>query len=77
MKALESLSNYKNYDKFIKRLKRIKNPKSFYKFIQRSEFFNELFVFYKEGTGVVVDNFNDNEEGFDYALQNDYNIKIE
>ena len=77
MKALESLSNYKNYDKFIKRLERIKNPKSFYNFIQRSEFFNELFVFYKEGTGIVIGNFKDNEEGFDYALEHDYNIKID
>lgn len=45
-KALENISNYKNYEKFKKRLDRFKNPINFYKFTQRSEYFKDIFIKY-------------------------------
>lgn len=77
MKSLESLSNFKNYDKLIKRLEKINDPLYFYKLIQKSNFLNELFVFYKEPDTIVVGKFESTEEGFNYALEHDFNIKIE
>lgn len=76
-KALESISNYENYEKFKKRLDRFKNPLNFYKFIQKSEVMKDLFVYYKGGQGLVIGAFASDEEAFDYALENDYGIKLE
>lgn len=76
-KALESISNYENYKKFKKRLDRFKNPINFYNFIQKSEIMKDLFVYYKGGQGLVIGAFSTDEEAFDYALENDYNIKLE
>ena len=45
-RALENISNYKNYEKFKKRLDRYKNPINFFKFVQRSEYFRDIFVKY-------------------------------
>lgn len=75
--ALEGISNYKNYEKFKRRLDRYKNPINFYKFIQKSEVMKDLFVYYKGGQGLVVGAFANDEEAFDYALENDYNMKID
>lgn len=79
MKAYENLSNYQNYEKFKKRLERFKNPINFYKFIQKSEYFKDLFIRYIPGKGVVVTtgDFDTDEEGFNYALENDYNMNLE
>lgn len=77
LKALEELKNYKNYNKFMKVLNRYKNPISFYNFIQKSDIMSDLFVYYKGGEGIIIGNFASSEDSFDYALENDYGIKIE
>lgn len=76
-KALEGISHYENYEKFKKRLDRYTNPINFYKFIQKSETMKDLFVYYKEGSGMVVGEFSSSEDAFNYALENDYKIKID
>lgn len=76
-KALEQISNYQNFEKFKKRLDRFKNPISFYNFIQKSEIMKDLFVYYKGGEGLVIGAFSNDEEAFNYALENDYEMTID
>ena len=78
-KALKEIEDYKNFDKFKRRLDRFKNPINFFKFTQRSEYFKDLFVRYVPGKGVniVIGDFEIDEDAFNYALENDYGIKIE
>lgn len=74
-KALEEIQNYKNYKKFKKMLDKIKEPKEFYEFIQKSSTMSDLFIYYKGNEGIVIGNFSTSEDAFNYALENDYNIK--
>ena len=74
--ALQEIQNYKNYVKFKNRIDRIKDPQAFYDFIQKSETMKNLFVFYKGGDGLVLGAFSTNEDAFDYALEEDYNMKV-
>lgn len=74
--ALEEIQNYKNYKKFKKMLDKIKDPKEFYETIKKSKVMRELFVFYKGNNGIVIGQFASSEEAFNYALENDYNIKV-
>ena len=75
--ALEGISHFNNYEKFKKRLDKFKNPLNFYNFIQKSETMKDLFVYYKGGEGLTIGAFATTEEAFDYALENDYNMKVE
>ena len=79
MEGFKNWSNYENYEKFKKRLDRFKNPINFYKFIQKSEYFKDLFIKYVKGKGVVVvvGDFEEDEYAFNYALENDYGMKID
>ena len=74
--ALEEIQNYKNYKKFKKMLDKIKDPKEFYEFIQKSPTMSDLFIYYKGNQGIIIGEFASSEEGFNYALENDYNIKV-
>lgn len=76
-KALEELSNFKNYDKFKEKLDSITNPLSFFRFIQKSDVLSELFTYYKRGAGLVISPYATTEDAFNDALQSDYKIKID
>lgn len=47
MKALESSSSLDGYDLLVKKLNSIKNPIKFYEYIQKSNVFSDLFLYYK------------------------------
>lgn len=47
MKALEQMSNYKNYDLLKNKLDSIKNPEQFYEYVSQSTTLNDLFNYYE------------------------------
>lgn len=50
MHAIEdTYSNYKGYDLLKSKLDRIQNPKYFYNYVNRSKFFENIFIKYREG----------------------------
>lgn len=76
--ALDEISGFKNYDKFKKLLDNIRNPIEFFNFIQRSDIMSDLFLWYDDdGSTLKQGGFASNEDAFDFALENDFNIKIE
>lgn len=75
--ALEGITHFKNYAKFKNKLDKFKNPLNFFKFIQKSETMKDLFLYYQGGEGLTIGAFATTEEAFDYALENDYNMKVE
>ena len=70
MKAMESAKNLEGYDLLMRKLKRYKNPVSFYKLIQNSETFMNVFMYYKEGSGVMFGDFMTEQERFNDGLEN-------
>lgn len=69
MKALESAENMEGYDLLMKKLNRYKNPVSFYKLIKKSNVFMDIFLYYKEGSGIVYGGFNSEQERFNEGLE--------
>lgn len=69
-KALEQLSGYNNYKLLKEKLDSIKNPKVFFDFVNKSTVLTDLFLWY-EGSGKLYGygGFNNNEEAFDYGLE--------
>lgn len=47
MTALKELANYENYDILKKNLDKIKNPLQFFKFTQKSQVLQDLFLWYE------------------------------
>ena len=47
MNALEPSKNMEGYDLLVKRLNRIKNPINFFEYIQKSDAFSDIFLYYK------------------------------
>ena len=77
-KALDEISGFKNYEKLKNVLDNIKNPIEFFNFIQKSDVMSDLFLWYDdEGSSLNYGGFVNNEEAFDFALENDFNIKID
>lgn len=74
MKAIESLSSYENYPAFKKQLDSIRNPMEFYNFIQQSDIMSDLFLWYDNNAGLTYGAFVTNEDAFNYALAEDFNI---
>ena len=74
MKAIESLSNYENYPAFKKQLESIRNPMEFYNFIQQSDIMSDLFLWYDNNAGLTYGAFVTNEDAFNYALAEDFNL---
>ena len=70
MKAFEEsgYENFENYKILKEKFNRIKNPINFFKFIQNSDVFSDIFLYYKEGYGVAY-NFGSDEERFNYGLE--------
>lgn len=76
-KALDEISGFKNYEKLKNVLDNIKNPVEFFNFIQKSDVMSDLFLWYDdEGSSLNYGAFVNNEDAFDFALENDFNIKI-
>lgn len=70
LKAIESISGFKNYDILLQKLKSISNPISFFEFIQQNEILSDLFIWYDDETGTLVyGGFASNEDAFDNALE--------
>ena len=69
MKALESAKNMEGYDLLMEKLNRYKNPVSFYKLIKKSNVFMDIFLYYKEGSGIVYGGFNSEQERFNEGLE--------
>lgn len=69
MKALEPSSNLEGYDILISKLNRIKNPINFYNYIQQSNVFSDLFLYYKPGDGLSYGAFSTDQERFNYGLE--------
>ena len=69
MKALEEMSNYRNFDLLVNKLKSIKNPIQFYNYVGQSNILSDLFLFYKDkATAQTYGGFKDNQEAFDTAI---------
>ena len=69
MKALESVSNFENYELLKNRLDKIKNPSKFYDFISQSNVLMDLFIYYDDNSGTLVyGGFSSNEEAFNNGL---------
>lgn len=47
MTALEASKNMEGYELLVKRLNRIKNPVNFFEYIQKSDSFSDIFLYYK------------------------------
>lgn len=67
-RALEDTKSYKNYKLLKAKLDSIKNPIEFFEYIGQSEALSDLFLFYKNGDGLVYGSFATNEDAFDYGL---------
>lgn len=69
MKALQSVSNFENYDILKNKLDKIKNPTKFYEFISKSNVLMDLFIYYDDNSGTLVyGGFSSNEEAFNNGL---------
>ena len=69
MKALEEMSNYRNFDLLVNKLKSIENPIQFYNYVGQSNILSDLFIFYKDkATAQTYGGFKDNQEAFDTAI---------
>lgn len=68
-KALEGIKNFKNYNILRAKLDSIKNPNQFYEYIQKNDTLSDLFLYYRNGDGLVYGSFATNEEAFDTALE--------
>lgn len=67
-KALEGISNFKNYDVLKRELDKIKNPSKFYDYVKKSPVLMDLFLWYKESDSLFYGGFSDNQEAFDSTL---------
>lgn len=68
-KTLEDCTKFKNYKLLEDKLKTIKNPIKFYEFVNKSEIFSDIFIWYNQTDGVaVMGNFSTDEEMFNYGL---------
>lgn len=47
MNALQASKNMEGYELLLKRLNRIKNPVNFFEYIQNSDSFSDIFLYYK------------------------------
>ena len=50
----EAFSNFENFEVLENKLKTIKNPKSFFKYIQQSDYLSDLFLYYDDESGTLV-----------------------
>lgn len=67
-KALEGVSNFKNYDVLKRELDKIKNPTKFYEYVKKSPVLMDLFLWYKESDSLFYGGFDDNEDAFDSTI---------
>ena len=72
----EGAKTFTNYKLLKRELDKIKNPLDFYDKLKNSDTFMDLFLWYKEGEGLVYGAFKDNEEAFNTALVNDFGIDL-
>lgn len=78
MEAFENLKGFKNYEFFKNKLDEIKNPIEFFEYIQKSEIMSDLFLWYDDNAQArVYGGFSTNEDSFNYALEVDYNFKVD
>lgn len=70
-KAMEEagFKNYTNYGILKSKLDRFTNPISFYNFVKNSDVLMDIFIYYKPDDGVSYGDFGDDEERFNYALE--------
>ena len=70
-KAMEEagFKNYVNYGLLKNKLDRFTNPISFYNFVKNSDVLMDIFIYYKPDDGVSYGDFGDDEERFNYALE--------
>lgn len=61
--------NYTAYGLLKNKLDRFTNPISFYNFVKNSDVLMDIFIYYKPNDGVSYGNFGDDEERFNYALE--------
>lgn len=65
----EAFSNFENFEVLENKLKTIKNPKSFFKYIQQSDYLSDLFLYYDDESGTLVyGGLSSNEEIFNSEL---------
>lgn len=67
--ALKDIKSFKNYRVLKEKIDSIKNPLEFFEYIQQSEALSDLFLYYKNGDGLVYGSFATNEDAFNYGLE--------
>lgn len=75
--AVQGLQNFEHYDLLKQRMNELRNPEKFYEIMKKSDILMDIFLWYKNPDGALIySGFEDNEEAFDYALQEDLGIEI-
>ena len=69
MYAVKNYSNLEGYDLLIKKLNRTRNPINFYNLISESDVFSDIFLYYKPGEGLTYGSFRNDQERFNYGLE--------
>lgn len=67
--ALKDIKSFKNYKILKEKLDSINNPIKFFEYIQQSDTLSDLFLYYKEGDGLVYGSYASNEDAFNKALE--------
>lgn len=76
--AVQGLQNFEHYDLLKKRMNELKNPAKFYEVMKKSDILMDIFLWYKNPDGALIyGGFEDNEEAFDTALEEDLGIEIQ
>lgn len=69
MEALkQGASNFNNYELIKNKLEKM-TPQKFYDFVKQSDILSDIFLWYKEGEGLIYGSFATSEEAFNYALE--------
>ena len=70
MKSLENASHFENYNLLVNKLNTLRNPIKFYEFVNKSEIFADIFIWYDSLKGqAVIGNFTTDEAMFNYGLE--------
>lgn len=71
------LQNFEHYKILKDKINEIKNPLKFYEVFKKSNILMDIFLWYKEPDGLMnYGNFDDDEQAFDYALEDELEINL-
>ena len=69
MKAFKSYTNVDGYKLLLRKFNSIKSPEEFFKFIQKSSVFSDIYLYYDKNKGLTYGNFKGDQDRFNYGLE--------